>query len=146
MKGKLLAKAILLAAKVFENKTDRQGVPYIFHCLEVMYGIHSEDEDENVAAVLHDVPEDIPEYEDFTLLQKEGFSQRSIEILKLLKHSPEDDYLSVYIPKLARDKSAKKIKRSDLRHNTSIDRSKGLRMKDFDRLQKYYTAYAYLND
>lgn len=142
----MLAKAILLAATVFKDKVDKQGVPYIFHCLQVMYDIHSEDEDENVAAVLHDVPEDIPEYADFVKLRQDGYTERSIEILKLLKHNPVDDYLTVYIPRIVNDISAKKIKKADIRHNTSVDRSKGLRKKDFDRLEKYYIAYALLND
>ena len=41
---------------------------------------------------------------------------------------------------------AKAIKLTDLEHNSKITRLKGLRKKDFDRLEKYHRAYTYLLD
>jgi len=40
---------------------------------------------------------------------------------------------------------ARMIKLADLRHNSDIMRMKGLSKKDFDRLEKYHRAYAYLS-
>ena len=41
---------------------------------------------------------------------------------------------------------AKAVKLRDLEHNSKITRLKGLRKKDFDRLEKYHRAYTYLLD
>ena len=41
---------------------------------------------------------------------------------------------------------AKRVKREDLRDNSDITRLKGLRKKDFDRLEKYSKAFIYLSD
>ena len=41
---------------------------------------------------------------------------------------------------------AKKVKKKDLEHNSTITRLKGLRKADFDRLEKYSRSYVYLSD
>ena len=48
--------------------------------------------------------------------------------------------------KIATDPIAKAVKLCDLEHNTKLTRLKGLRKKDFDRLEKYHRAYTYLMD
>ena len=95
-------------------------------------------------ALLHDGPEDgictIKELHDL------GFSERVIDAVKLLTHNKKDDYLTVYIPKIATNIDAVKVKLADLKDNSDISRLKGLSKKDFDRVQKYHTAYTYLKD
>lgn len=49
-----LGNAIALASKVFENKVDRGGQPYILHCLQVMDQVDN-DSELKIIAVLHDV-------------------------------------------------------------------------------------------
>ena len=49
-----------------------------------------------------------------------------------------------YIRRLSVSLFARTIKMVDLRHNSDIHRMKGLSPKDFERLAKYHTAYAYL--
>ena len=67
-----------------------------------------------------------------------------VQTVKTLTHDKGEYYME-YIKRVSRDSIAKEIKLADLRHNSDITRMKGLGQKDFDRLQKYFTAYAYLN-
>ena len=52
-----LGKAIALASKVFENRTDKGGQPYILHCIRVMLAVAPDSERMQIA-ILHDVCED----------------------------------------------------------------------------------------
>lgn len=142
---KLLAKAIALAAEVFKDVMDKQGIPYIFHLLYVLNLVGYEDEDVAVAAVLHDLFEDFPELWNAQKLREMGFTERSIHFIEVLTRKEGEDYLLTYIPRIAQYPETIRIKKADLRHNTDILRIKGLRKKDFDNLQKYHTAYVYLS-
>lgn len=138
-----LAKAISLASEVFENKTDKSGVPYILHCLWVMNAVSEHGEEVMCMGVMHDVVED----SDITIddLIKMGFSTRIISALILLTHKkgvPYDDYIKA----ISHNPDAKIIKLADLRHNSDITRLKGLRQKDFERMEKYNRAFIYLNN
>ncbi len=144
-----LALAIALVAEAFKNTLDKGGQPYILHCLYVMNNT-SGNEDVKCAAVLHDLVEDTDESSEinftFELLGAVyGFSERTIDLLKLLTRHPDDDYMGSYIRRIAYDEDAVKIKKADLKHNSDISRLKGLRKKDFDRLEKYNRAYQYLS-
>lgn len=139
----MLDKAIRIAAVEFEGKFDKGGSPYILHCLHVMNKVkYEKDEDLSIAAVLHDLVEDT----DWTLykLLDSGFSKRSVELIDILTHEEILDTYDAYIKKIGLNRSATKIKIHDLRHNSDIMRMKGLREKDFKRLEKYHKAYAYL--
>jgi (p)ppGpp synthase/HD superfamily hydrolase len=137
---KNLAKAIALTAKLFENKLDKGGQPYILHCLYV--GEVDGDECVKCAAVMHDVIEDTAYT--IEMLRCLGFSEKTLKILDLLTHEDGVDYMD-YIKKLSTNQDAIKIKKRDLEHNSNITRLKGLRKKDFERLEKYHTAYVYLS-
>jgi hypothetical protein len=41
---------------------------------------------------------------------------------------------------------ARRVKREDIKDNSDVTRLKGLRQKDFERLEKYARAYTYLSD
>jgi len=138
---KKLAKAISITAQAFENKVDRGGQPYILHCLRVMNNSQG-DEDVKCAAVMHDLIEDCEEYT-FSKLTELGFSDKTLGILHLLTHQPETSYED-YIKAISVSKEATEIKLRDLEDNSNITRLKGLRKKDFDRLEKYLKAYTYL--
>jgi (p)ppGpp synthase/HD superfamily hydrolase len=139
----MLAKAIALAANVFENKTDKSEQPYILHCLRVMNGVDQNDSELMQIAILHDVVEDT----DITLqyLSSTGFSTRVIVALNLLTHKETDTYED-YIKGIATNKDAVAVKLSDLKDNSNITRLKGLRKKDFDRIEKYHKAFVYLSN
>lgn len=139
-----LSNAIAIASKAFENKFDKGGKPYILHCLHVMDKVKHLGEDAMICAVLHDLVEDCPEWS-FDRLIEIGFSQEIVVILQLLTHRKETPYMD-YIKAISVHSIAKQIKKADIEHNTQVTRLKGLRKKDFDRLEKYFTAYEYLKD
>lgn len=140
----MLAKAISITAKAFEDKKDKGGKPYILHCLRVMNGVDQKDEELMCIAVMHDLLEDCPEY---TLhdLSAMGFSSRVCQGLLSLTHKKEVPY-DDYIKGIALNKDARAVKLSDLTDNSNITRLKGLRKKDFDRMEKYHKAFVYLTE
>ncbi len=140
----MLAKAIAIAALAHKNQVDKGGKPYILHPLWVMDRVRHLGEDYMIVAVLHDVVEDSKDWS-FVDLSKEGFNQNVMYALSLLTHNPDISY-DDYIKAIALDPIAKAVKLRDLEHNTKITRLKGLRKKDFDRLEKYHRAYTYLLD
>lgn len=138
----LLGRAIEIAASAHAGQTDRGGKPYILHPLWVMDKVRHLGEDYMIAAVLHDVVED----SDWTIdmLREEGFSSSTLFALSLL--SKEGDDYEAYIKAIYHDPIAREVKLRDLEHNSKITRLKGLRKKDFDRIEKYHKAYTYLKD
>ena len=140
---KKLAMAIGITADAFLGKTDMVGKPYFTHCYHVMTTCGSTDEDVLCAAIMHDLIEDC---EEWTLdrLWGRGFSAKTITIVDLMTHRPEDDYMT-YIRKIATNKDATAVKLADLRHNSDITRMKGVTAKDMARLEKYNIAYKYLS-
>lgn len=140
-----LSIAIRIASQAFENKTDRGGKPYILHCLYVMYKVKHLGELAMIVAILHDVVEDC-EKEGYTYsyLLNEGISITAISFITLLTHVEGVPYMD-YIKNLSCSEITKEIKKADLEHNSKIARLKGLRKKDFERIEKYHIAYEYLS-
>jgi hypothetical protein len=149
-KGEMLSKAILIATLAHEGQFDKGGNPYILHPLTVLHKLKSKDEDEQAAAVLHDVIEDktgktikMPEGDmviSYQMLREAGISERTIEIVRLLTKVPgqtEDEYQAGVLT----DVSAMKVKREDLRTNSDLRRLKGVTEKDLARMAKYQMFY-----
>lgn len=136
-----LAKAIKIASDAHLNQVDRGGYPYILHSLWVMHKVRHLGEDYMIVAILHDVIEDT----EITLddLVTADFNNSVLYALDLLTHKPNVSYMD-YILNLAHNNLAREVKLRDLEHNSKITRLKGLRDKDFQRLQKYQIAYEYL--
>lgn len=139
----MLAKMIVIAAKSSENQLDKGGAPYILHPLHVMNALAFHEDYELMAiAVGHDVMED-----DATVtvetLRAAGFSNRIITSLEALTHSHSELY-DAYIQRIGSSEDATLVKIEDIRHNSDMSRMKGLRPKDFERMQKYSRSYAYL--
>jgi hypothetical protein len=65
-------------------------------------------------------------------------------VAALTKHEGEsyDDF----IKRCALNPDAKQIKMEDIKDNSDVTRLKGLRQKDFERLEKYCKAYDYLKN
>lgn len=139
----MLGRAIEIAATAHVGQVDKGGKAYILHPLWVMDRVRHLGEDYMIVAVLHDVVEDSDWT--FTDLIKEGFNTDVMYALSLLTHDPTVQY-DGYIKQIATDPIAKAVKLCDLEHNTKVTRLKGLRKKDFDRLEKYHRAYTYLMD
>jgi (p)ppGpp synthase/HD superfamily hydrolase len=139
----MLDKAISITAQAFEGKFDKGGEPYIIHCLMVMNQMPSNDPDLRCIAVMHDLIEDT-EWE-IQELAELGFSTRVTTALTLLTHDHKISY-DDYIKTISLSRDATLVKLADLRHNSDIHRMKGLRKKDFERLEKYHRSFAYLSD
>jgi len=137
-----LSIAIALTAEKFKNKLDKAGEPYILHCLRVMNNLHTRDKELQCIAVMHDLIEDT----DVTLkdLFDLGFSDRVVRGVDILTHKADKDYMG-YIRLISMYGDCVKVKLSDLEDNSKITRLKGLTKKDFERVEKYHTAYVYLS-
>jgi len=139
-----LGEVIALVAAAFKDKLDKGGQPYFLHCLHVMNKMDQDDHELMIIAVAHDLIEDT----DYTLAgisHDLGFTDRCVVGISDLTHTEGVPYME-YIKRIALNPDARLVKMADLQHNSDIMRMKGLRKKDFDRLEKYHTAMAYLKD
>lgn len=139
----MLGKAIALAAKAHEDQTDRGGHAYILHPLRMMMRLRTSDEELMAIAVLHDVIEDTDLM--IGMLSSLGYSDRVVAGVDALTRKDGESY-DHFIKRCATNPDAKLVKREDLRDNSDITRLKGLRQKDFERLEKYSRAFIYLSD
>ena len=142
-----LGKAIALASKVFENKLDKGGQPYILHCIRLMLAVAPDDERMQIA-ILHDAVEDSKDDSDpitLAILYQMGFSERVVTVVGILTHDKENVSYDDYIKAIALNKDATEIKKEDLKDNSNITRLKSLTKKDLDRTEKYHRAYVYLS-
>lgn len=137
----MLAKAYSIASEAFVEKFDRQGQPYIKHCLYVAQKVSIYGMREEIVGVLHDLLEDCEEWS-AERLRLNGFSDEIVNAVNLLTFEPK---LSTerYIKKveaLSSNKLARRVKIADLTHNLSVDRLKGLKESDMIRMKKYLTS------
>lgn len=139
----MLGKAIALAAKAHEDQTDRGGHAYILHPLRMMMRLRTSDEELMTITVLHDVIEDTDLM--IGMLSSLGYSDRVVAGVDALTRKDGESY-DHFIKRCAANPDAKLVKREDLRDNSDITRLKGLRQKDFERLEKYSRAFIYLSD
>ncbi len=97
---------------------------------------------ECIVALLHDVVEDTNVT--FEQLEKE-FTSEAIEILKLLTHNKETQYMD-YIKKIKQNSIAKKVKIADIKHNSDESRLDKITEKDIVRRKKYKEALEFLKN
>lgn len=139
----LLGKMIVLATQKFDGKFDKGGVPYILHCLTVMYKLKSQDQELLCIAVGHDLFEDTDvTHED---LRKLGMTERIIDGIRCLTKVPGETY-EEYKAKVKSNHDAILVKMQDLRHNSDIRRLKGVTDKDIKRMIKYHEFYLELKE
>lgn len=139
-----LGRALAICAVEFQDVTDKGGRPYMEHCLYVMDGAKHLTDQERIAFLLHDLFEDRPKWT-AERMRSEGFTQYTIDIMIAMTHLEGESY-DDYIRRISMNPMARIGKRRDLRSNMDVTRLKGLRRKDFDRLEKYARAYEYLKD
>ena len=137
----MLSKAISIAAVAFEGKYDKGGSPYILHCLYVMDKVKRLGDNYAIVAILHDLVEDTK----WTIqdLRDLGFNEEILTALDLMTHKDGVSY-DDYIKGISTNVISTACKRGDLEHNMKASRLKGMRKKDFERLEKYIKAFAYL--
>ena len=131
----LIYKSLELVTRLFNDKEDKGGQPYVIHLLKVYSGVS--EYIEKVCALLHDVVEDTDiDYHDLEWL---GYNKDIIEILRILTKLKGEDY-KVYINRIIDSNNihAMNIKLSDLRHNMDISRIKNPNTNDYERISKRY--------
>ena len=131
----LIYKSLEIVTKVFNDKVDKGGFPYVIHLLKVYSGVS--DYKEKVCALLHDIIEDTDvTYDD---LRKVGYDEEIIEILTILTKLKGEDYRD-YIERIINSNNfhAMNIKLSDLRHNMDSGRIKNPKANDYERITKRY--------
>lgn len=139
--AKVLAKAISIASRLYQDKFDRWGNPYILHCIRVMQGTETTSDLVRAAAILHDVVEDGL----ITLgeLSSLGMPIDVLYLVEFLTHKEGETY-DEYIEVVWSDLDAVEIKLADLKDNSDITRLKWISEKDLARMAKYHKAYTYL--
>lgn len=137
-----LEKAIEIAARAHAGVSDKNGQPYILHPIRVMLGV--EGETARIVAILHDVVEDTDlKFKD---IAKEGFSEEVMEALKLVTHKSGQSYTD-YVIACQANETAKQVKLSDLRDNSSLNRMlvrADKLPKDSARVMRYLLSYKFL--
>lgn len=140
---KKLSKMIQLASTYHSGQFDKSGVPYILHCLKVMYYLKSFDEELNCIAVGHDLLEDTEI--DHDIIRNE-FGERVYSAIRILSKNycfpPSNINLDrFYLDRIKTNPDAIRVKLADLRHNSDIMRLKGITEKDVERMKKYHSMY-----
>jgi len=137
---KMTRKAMIIAYNAHKDQIDKAGVPYIFHPIHIAEQM--ETEIECIVALLHDVVEDTNvTFEEL----KKTFSIDIIDILKLLTHDKNVDYME-YIKNIKENPIARKVKIADIRHNSDETRLDKVTLEDIARGEKYKEALIILCD
>ena len=131
--------ALKLCFLAHRDKTDKSGLPYVFHPFHLAEQM--ETEDEVCVALLHDVMEDT----DYTVddMRAIGMPEQVIEALLLMTHNPSVQYMD-YVANLANNPLARTVKIADLRHNSDLTRLDVVTEEDCERVEKYSRALALL--
>jgi hypothetical protein len=108
-----ICEALLRAITAHDGQRDKAGQPFILHPLQVMFSLKSEDE--QIAALLHDVAEDTQ----YTLedIKAWGFGHL-IETLDCLTRRKGEKY-GQYIARVRQNRLAVSVKIADMKHNLS---------------------------
>ena len=131
----LIYKSLEIVTRLFNDKNDKGGMPYVIHLLKVYSGVS--DYLEKVCALLHDVVEDTDvSYDDLIDI---GYNKEVIDILRILTKLKGEDYKD-YITRIidSGNKNAMNIKLADLRHNMDPTRIKNPTTNDYERISKRY--------
>ena len=135
--------AIEIATKAFEGKVDKGGSPYIDHLLRVKNSFRGDTKESIlIVAVLHDLLEDCPEWNESILRQ--FFSEDIVLSVICMTKIREENY-DAYIDRVSTDYWATYVKVKDLEDNMNITRLTELTDGDCRRLKKYHRSWTKLN-
>lgn len=136
-----LSDAIIAAARLHAGQLDKGGAPYILHPLRVM--LACADDEEQIAAVLHDAAEDA------------GWARLEAELAELppwlrealdaLTRRAGESY-DAFIVRLAPNPIARAVKLADLADNLDLTRIPNPSEEDRRRCEKYAAARQLLLD
>ena len=133
--------AMKIAYEAHKDQKDKSGIPYIYHPIHLAEQM--DDEISTCVALLHDVVEDT----DITFqdLLDFGFIEEIVDVLKLLTHNDNDEYME-YIRRIKTNTIAIKVKLADLRHNSDLTRLDVVDDKAIKRVEKYENAIRILTE
>ena len=137
-KGEQLNMMLVLAVNKHAGQFDKGGNPYILHPIAVMHLLDDADEEEQCIALGHDVVEDCGVT--YAELREMGFTERVINGIRCLTKIAGESY-EEYKAKVKSNKDSIKVKKADLKHNTRIERLKGVTPKDMARTERYFHFY-----
>jgi (p)ppGpp synthase/HD superfamily hydrolase len=133
----LLDKAEEIALYAHKGQKDKAGKDYAGHLLRTRN--RGKTEIEKICGVLHDLIEDTGWT--FEALEREGFPQEVIDVLRCVTKQSEDEDYDRFIDRVATNPVAVQVKINDLLDNMDITRFRQLDEKDMKRLNKYLKAY-----
>ena len=132
-------KAMKLMFEKHKEQKDKSDIPYVFHPFHVAESM--DDENSTIVALLHDIVEDT----DVSIqdLKNMGFDSEITDALQIMTHDKSIDYFE-YIKTIETNPIARKVKLSDLKHNSDITRLNEVTEKDLKRVEKYKKSIEYL--
>lgn len=124
--------AIVLAARVYQGKVDKEGQPYIFHVLRVM--LRFDTPVERIVAVLHHMVEDT----DIMLdnLRTKAYSEEILQALDCLTRRKDEPY-EQFIERVKENPIAQRVKIADLEDNADLRRFPAFAQENLERVKKY---------
>ena len=140
--------AIMLEELAFEiaktahaGQTDKAGLDYILHPLQVAAEMTTDEE--KAVALLHDIIEDT----DVTAneLLAKGLPDNVVEAVKALTKKHNQNY-AAYLAGVKKNRLATAVKLADLKHNSDLSRLEKITQKDRERAEKYRKAIEYLSE
>jgi (p)ppGpp synthase/HD superfamily hydrolase len=135
-----LSAAIRIAATAHYGQFDKAGAAYILHPLRVMAKMKTTDE--MIAAVLHDVPEDCPDWS-LDILAAHGLAPHIIAALDALTKRKGETRMDA-ARRAALNPIALQVKLADNWDNSDISRIKKPTSKDRARMCEYAEVRAAL--
>lgn len=137
--------AVKIIQHAFKDRVDKGGSPYVGHLHRVAGLIANPPHSENVklAALLHDLLEDCPEWTEGAL--RALFPASVVDTVVVLTRKKGESY-EQYIERIKEDEWATMIKEADLIDNMDLTRLpyEELTDKTIARLKKYHNAYRFL--
>lgn len=145
-----LGEVIALVSEAFAKNTDMGGRPYVLHCFSVMENARHMGVTDDLylaAAFAHDMKEDKPEY--LQRLAEIALRHNKLSLVHLvnqLSRDPSETY-QMFIKRIVATGDVKliKIKKGDIKHNSSLTRLKGVSEKDLRRMKKYHISFLELD-
>lgn len=146
----LLGEVIALVSEAFASDTDKGGRPYVLHCFAVMENARHMGVTGDVylaAAFAHDLKEDKPEYMVRLVAIAMKYNKPSMpNLVDQLSRRPGESYRE-FIARIIASNDVRliKIKKGDIKHNSSLTRLKGVTDNDQKRMKKYHISYLELD-
>lgn len=129
--------AAMLVTRLFKDKVDKAGVPYIKHLKFVSETVPQDDATLVIIGLLHDILEDTPTTAQE--LKTMGFNERIVSAVVALTKRKGEAYYD-YLDRVKANSDAIQVKLADLVHNMDITRIPEPTEYDYKRLRKYQQA------